>query len=128
MLLLISAFHVPTKTLCAVAVAVAVTVAVTVTVTVRAILHGAAGGTLSPGWLTAPTVGLRLVPTVWSTSGMGLVQELMAAARSYRTDPEQRQTFVETIDAATNYDHLSLTQVAEVTGYSEQELEALLAG
>lgn len=57
---------------------------------------------------------------------MGFVQELMAVARAYRMDPEQRQRFIEAIDAATDHEHLSLSQVAEVTGYSEQELDAIL--
>jgi hypothetical protein len=57
---------------------------------------------------------------------MGAVQDLMAAARGYRMDPSHREILVEAINAATDDEHLALTQVAEVTGYSEPELTAIL--
>jgi hypothetical protein len=51
----------------------------------------------------------------------------MAAARAYRGDPKRNgPLFVEAIDASTNYDHRSLKQVSELTGYSEVALKGIL--
>jgi hypothetical protein len=57
----------------------------------------------------------------------GSDQALMAAVRAYRDDPKRNgPLFVEAIHASTNYDHRSLKQVSEVTGYSEVELKGIL--
>jgi hypothetical protein len=59
---------------------------------------------------------------------MGRDQELIAAARAYRDDPKGHgHWFVEAINASTDYDHRSMKQVSEVTGYSEVELKSILS-
>jgi hypothetical protein len=51
----------------------------------------------------------------------------MGAARAYHDDPQRNgPSFVEAINASTNYDHRSLSQVSELTGYSEHELKMIL--
>jgi len=58
---------------------------------------------------------------------MGFAQELMAAARAYRQDPEKNHgPFVEAINASTNYDHRTLAQVSEMTGFNEEKTKTIL--